>query len=42
MILPAQSSVEDQPKMSVLVHIFYNFTIKVQRGVSDFFVRKHY
>ena len=30
MILPAQSSVEDQTKMFVLVHIFNSFIIKVQ------------
>ena len=31
MIFPAQSSVEDQPKMFMLVHIFYYSIIKVQR-----------
>ena len=31
MILPAQSSVEDQTKMFVLMHIFNSFIIKVHK-----------
>ena len=34
MILPAQSSVEDQTKMFVLMHFFNSFIIKVVKLVS--------